>query len=89
MLFRPDFSDLVFVGEPILDSFGSPQFGWYEESGPINYKYLLGGVSILDIAAGAFNMYTWSGVDSGWTSVAAGEVAAGISLGVAWALSYV
>jgi hypothetical protein len=89
MLFRPDFADIVFVGEPKLESFGSPAFGWYEESEPINYKYLLGGVALLDVAAGVWNIYTWSGVSTAWTSIGLGEVTVGALLGSVWALSYV
>lgn len=89
MLFRPDYSDLVFVGEPVLESFGTPAFGWYDEPTEINYKYLLGAVSVLDIAAGVYNVYTWNGVDTAWTSIGSGEVAVGTFLGAMWALSFV
>lgn len=89
MLFRPDYADLVFIGEPVLESFGSPVFGWYEESKPVDYKLLLGGVALLDIAAGMYNAYTWNGVDTTWTAIGSAEVAVGTFLGAVWALSYV
>lgn len=89
LLLRSDYSELVFNGEPILESFGTPVFGWYTKPVPINFKLLLGGVAILDIAAGVYNFHTWSGDDSTWTAIASAEAAFGAILGIFWALAYV
>jgi len=88
-LFRPDYASLNFVGEPVLDTFGVPAYGWYEESKPVNYKYVLGAVAALDIAAGAYNFYTWNGDSTAWTAIGSAEVAVGTFLGAVWSLSFI
>lgn len=88
LLLESDYSELVFNGEPIVENFGSPVFGWYSKPEPINFKLILGGVAILDIAAGVYNFHTWSGDDTTWTAIGSAEAAAGLMLGVFWAIAY-